>query len=430
MNKNDYLLASIREKAYIKRAWLYRVFGVALDEEHRANDVDKPWTLLRTATSIQVVMPDGSRQDITDAEHGVPLFKPYEVVFVPPNTLEHWAEGGFTTAGNLLYNACAIWPIFGSEWGILNTKIDQKKIEAKFAKMQDDPEEGSARPAGVIYVSDWIKYTKAMRYLEELSPLIVTTLSERAIIPNKEVEKLKLALLEKHKHELDDPVVQARIYKELEDMDAKTLANEPGKVFLETGKSKLIRRKLTIMVGAEQGLDVSRKPAMITNSLHDGFSIDNLQDVMNISRAGSFDRGYETMNGGLEAKDGERSAAGGDVSGEDCGTTRGYTFTVSPNNAHNLVNRYTVDGTKAFKDIAEVGPYMGQTITVRSPNRCKGGPGILWCKKCLGLGLGNNPRTIPGTVSAYGSGFLQLFLQSMHAKAPVVVRLNVRGLMS
>lgn len=429
MKINDFIINAVKAKANHKRAWCISVLAVTLDNPEK--QMTQMWSVMRGAQEVQVLTPDGV-QKLEDAVLGKPIAGPSTTVFVPKGFFAEWPQGGFTTFGNLLYNSICLWPIFGGGWEYINSEVKQGDIEKRFSEMLDDPDNKDLRDPGKIYVSDWLRYGQAMKYLEELSPLVVWTLSEKAIIPNKEVQARKEELLKIHAHELDNPVVQAKIFKELEDLDASHLANEPGKTFVLSGKSKLIRRKLTIMVGSEQGLDVSQKPVLITQSLHDGLRPEHMIDIMNVSRAGSFDRGAETMYGGVEAKSGERAAAGAYVEEDDCGTTIGYTYKVTPHNIANTVGRWRMhEGfTKLIETAGDAKALIGETITVRAPNYCKSGPGVLWCKKCLGKALSENPDSITSTVSAYGSGFLQLFLQSMHAKAAVVVKLRLRDHMS
>jgi hypothetical protein len=83
-----------------------------------------------------------------------------------------------------------------------------------------------------------------------------------------------------------------------------------------------------------------------------------------------------------------------------------------------------------IEDEAAAKALIGKRIKVRTPARCAAGPSTTWCKYCLGAKLSNNPLSLGLAVSGYGSGFLQLFLQSMHSKATVTVRMRVRELMS
>ena len=429
MKINDFILHAIKDKAHHQRAWCIAMLAVTLDDPEK--QMSKMWSVLRTAQEVQVLTPEGV-QVLEDAQLGKPIAGPSTTVFVPKDFFSQWPQGGFTTFGNLLYNSICLWPIFDGRWPYMNSEAKQGDIEKRFAEMLDDPDNEKMRDPSKIYVSDWLRYGQTMKYLEELSPLVVWTLSDKAIVPNKEVQARKEELLKIHAHELENPVVQAKIFKELEDLDASHLANEPGKSFVLSGKSKLIRRKLTIMVGSEQGLDVGKKPVLITQSLHDGLRPEHMIDIMNVSRAGSFDRGAETMYGGVEAKGGERAAAGAYVNADDCGTTLGYTYKVTPHNINNTQGRWRMhEGfTKLIESKEEANALIGETITVRAPNYCRSGPGVLWCKMCLGKALSDNPDSITSTVSAYGSGFLQLFLQSMHAKAAVVVKLRIRDHMS
>ena len=430
MDINTFYINALRNKAHYKRAWAFRVFGVALDGESK--DAILPWTVVRDAVGVYYTDAKGNREPITDAVLGKALLTATDLILVPPKFFEFWPEGGVTTAGNLLLNATAVWPVVGAKFGYFNGTVSNKDIEQRFLTMQSDPEDLSMKDPSVVYVSDWLKYGQAIKYMEEFSPLFIWTMSRQSIVPSKVVLARKAELLTQHAAELDDPLVQARIKKELEDLDAKLLKDDPGAAFIGAGKSKLARSKLTIAYGSEQGLDMSKRPPFITQSLHDGLRPQHLVDVLNVSRAGSFDRGSETMLGGVEAKWGDRVTMGSEMAVEDCGTTLGYTYRVKPQDVANTIGRWQMleGGLALISTSDQAMAKIGEVITVRSPNRCKSGPSSKWCKFCLGAQLSENPQAIGLAVSAYGSGFLQLFLQSMHAKATVMKRMNVRALMS
>lgn len=432
MNVNDFYLQAILAKAHWKRHWVIRAFSVTVEQPDDWKKDPTPWRIVRTPAGVYFVTTGGELEPITDAKLDAPLLNAKSTIVAPANFFEHWPEGGVTTAGNLFYNATCLWPTVGSKFGYVNTAISQKAIEKKFLVMQDDPPEGQARDPDAVYVSDWLRYGQAIKYAEEFTQLFVWSLTRESVVPSPIVLKRKAELLEKHKHELDNPLVQAKIFKELEDLDSELLKNDPGASFVGTGKSRLARRKLTIMYGSERGLDVGNDPLLISQSLHDGLRPEHMVDVMNVSRAGSFDRGSETMLGGVEAKWGDRITSAAKMTTEDCGTQLGYTYTVSQRNINNTVGRYLMEasGLRLIATEADAKALIGQKIKVRSPSRCKAGPSVTWCKYCLGEALSANDKSIGLSVSGYGSGFLQLFLQSMHAKATVAVKLRVRELMS
>lgn len=433
MNTNDFFLNAIRGTAHWKRGWVIRAFAITTEPLSASAEALTPWSILRTPAGVNFVDSTGSLQVIDDARTDTPLLTAKTVLTVPAGFFEHWPEGGTTTAGNLLYNASCLWPTVGAKFGYINERVNQKNIEKLFAaKMVDDPKDPAQRDPSQVYVSDWLRYGQAIKYMEEFTQIFVWSLSAQSVVPSKAVLQRKQELLTQHAADIGNPVVQAKIFKELEDLDAKLLANDPGAAFITTPKHKLARRKLTIMYGSEQGLDAGAAPKLITQSLHDGLKPENMVDVMNVSRAGSFDRGAETMLGGVEAKWGDRIMSAAKMSEDDCGTTLGYTYTVRPMDVDNTTGRYLMDaqGLRLVETTEQAKALVGQRITVRTPARCKAGPSVVWCKYCLGSKLSSNPQSLALAVSAYGSGFLQLFLQSMHAKAAVPVRLKVRELMS
>lgn len=435
MNINDFYIHAIRGRAHWLRSWVIRAFALSIEQpdDWKKDKVIKPWRIVRTAAGVGFLNESLELTPIEGADPQKPLLTALTPIQVPPNFFSEWPEGGVTAAGNLFYNATALWPTVGAKFGYMNERVNQKAVEKLFAaKMLEDPEMESQKDPNSVYVSDWLRYGQAIKYLEEFTQVFVWSLTRNSVVPNQQVLQRKAELLKAHAHELDNPVVQAKINKELSDLDSSLLANDPGASFVGTGKSKLARQKLTIMYGSERGLDVGSDPQLITRSLHDGLEPKNLVDVMNVSRAGSFDRGSETMLGGVEAKWGDRIMAAAKMQNEDCGTKLGYTYTVTKDDIENTIGRNLMEGQglRMIATEAEAKALLGQRITVRTPARCKAGPSVVWCRNCLGQALSANDKSLGLAVSGYGSGFLQLFLQSMHAKAPVTVTLNVRALMS
>lgn len=432
MKPQDFFIGAIRASAHYKRAWVLRAFTVTQENPNFKTEGLPEWSIVRSIAGVMFVNASGQLEQIEGVSPTLPIIQANTVLVVPAGFFIHWPEGGVTTAGNLLYHAICLWTTVGSKFGYINTRVSQADIERRFAEsMIDDPEDGKKDPTQ-IYVSDWLKYGQAMKYLEEFSQVFVWSLTAASVVPSKVVLQRKKELLEKHANELDNPVIQAKIFKELEDLDAEQFKNDPGKAFITTRKHKLARRKLTIIFGAERGLDASEKPKLIPQSLHDGLKPDDMVEVMNVSRAGSFDRGAETMLGGVEAKWGDRIMSAAKMVPEDCGTTLGYSYTVKPSNVKNTTGRYLMDvrGLTLIETTEQARALIGKRITVRSPARCSSGPSSQWCQYCLGAKLAANDKSLGLAVSAYGSGFLNLFLKKMHSKALIAVRMRVRELMS
>lgn len=434
MNFNDFYIHAIREKAHWDRDWVIRVFTITQEAPDAYKNDLRAYRPVATPVGHYFVDPNTQQLvSIEDRLPGKPLAVSTTPITVPANFFEHWPEGGQTTAGNLFFNATCIWPSVGKKIPYINQAFSQGKIEdVYFSKMQDDPEEGNPKDPDVIYVSEWLTYGKCIRYLTEFTQIFVWSLTEDSIIVQPAVVKRKKELLEQYKDQLDDPIVQTKIIKELETLDAEIQKSQPDHVFMGGKKAKQARRKLTGLFGAERGLDNVSTPRLITSSLSEGFKPEDLVEVMNVSRAGSFDRGSETMLGGVEYKWAERVMAGSKVQEQDCQTTLGYTYTVQDKDIKNTVGRYRMLSGGKIELIAneeQAKALVGQTITVRAPNRCKAGPSTTWCKYCLGDKLSSNPTAIGLAVGAYSGGFLQIFLDSMHSKAPVMVKMDLRALM-
>lgn len=418
MNRTDFYLKAIAAKAHYDRDWVIRAFSRTVEDPEAWKERPAPWRVVQQPQGIFFVNEKMELEKIDDAKSNEALFRPDMILEVPPNYFEHWPQGGDTTPCNLLFNATALWPSVGGRYGYMNSEFNFEKLQSRFTEMQDDPANPADRKEGVLYVSDYKKFCNALIYLEEFTQLFTVSITLKAVTPPPGVKEFKAKLLEKYKDNLNDPLTQTKIYKEIVAFAKEHLKGDPSERFLISGKSlDVIYRKLFLIFGAEPGLDTSTtEMPLIKNSLSEGWELERLPDMINTSRAGSYDRGSETELGGVVAKWLERATANVRVVYQDCGSKLYKLVSVNEENVHRLVGKYLVDTPpKMVESEDEARSYLGKVVRQRAPHFCNL-PNTDYCHICLGRNLSANPDAPSIAANSYGGNFLGMFLASMHAK--------------
>lgn len=439
MDKLTYFIQALQAQAHHHRSWVLRAFSLFQEDPESWKSSLEPYRLTLSPSGYAFVHPD-TKDKLTPIElpagsEGLemrPLFSAFESVQLPAGALAFFPEGGWTTYGNLLFNA-VIFSAIGTKLGFMNDVVDIGKLEDRIAQMLiDDPENAEAVPEGKMTVTEYLRFCNAFGYLQEFTQLFTWGLTEKAITPPPGIAEKKAEVLAQHAGMLNDPLTQTKIYKELVDFDAQYLKGDPSERFLISGKSRsTVRRKLFLMQGSEAGLTNTQELPLITNSLAEGWEKEKIPQMIDVLRAGSFDRGSETELGGVEAKWLMRSTSNVRVIEKDCGTKLGKWTTVRARSAAKLVGRYiTVDDKPVLIETAEdANKLVGQRVLVRAPHYCAH-THTDYCHICLGVKLASNKDGVSMAATARGGGFLGIFLGAMHAKVMQSARMDIDSVIS
>lgn len=315
-----------------------------------------------------------------------------------------------TDVGKLLMNQLLLVYPFGDLVPYLNERFDPGKLDDMVAKMILDKKITRAMYNTYMENGYW--------YCEDGS-LSTATWSEKSLTTDPKVLQRKQELLAQYKDQLNDPLVLAKIEKELIDMDKEWLKGDTAAPFyaVEGGKAwKEQRKKMFITVGMAIGFDKGANSfTFIPNSLEDGWTPETLPQAANDIRRGSYGRGIETAKGGEQTKFVLRIFQDVTIDEDDCGTKRGITVTLTENNYKEYLGRYLADdGTVLTTETAK--PLIGKTVVIRSPMYCKTNPG--YCYKCCGDLFKNlDVRAIGMQAISVTSGFTSLSMKSMHTSS-------------
>lgn len=433
MNRSEFFVKAIKAGRHKERAWVISVFSITRQSPD-AHKSAQPFDLIQTPTGCFVVL--GSNEDggviqepLEGCKPGRPPLSSRTPINVKAGDFKNIDKDMVTAAGNLFFNACAIEPIFGNRVPYMAGKINIGKFESQMiANFEVSPPEGTPREAGKFYVDERIKFCDAFSYLTEFNLLFTSALTRKAILPPPGIAQKKEELFAKYKDTLSDLTTQARIAKELRDYDNEYIKDDKSaETFLLSAKSRgVVRAKLFLMYGTEGGL--AGKPTLIKNSLTEGWEIDKFPSMMNAARAGSFDRGAETMLGGESVKWLLRASSNIRVIvDKDCGSRIGIGLSVDKENFKTLVglNIITTNSHKLIENEEEAGRYVGYKLMVRSPLYCSLGQ-TDYCGVCMGERLRKNPDGVSMGITSIGSVFMALFMQSMHGKQLSLAKMDIK----
>lgn len=426
MTKEEVFLLGIKNKNYMNLEWIQSVYCTISEGMDDYKEDAYPFRIVQRMDGIYYLDEDLALKKIDTKD----LLVPEDKVTITSDILPNVSKPITTTTGNVLLNAiCVVYP-FGNKIPFQEGVMTIPKLEDLIVEKLVDDENVTDT---TIPVKDYLKFTEAILYLRQLADVFVPGASAKSMTPPDGVTQLKKQLLEEYKDDLDNPTTLVKIDEKLKELDEKYLADDDdAQGFMLSKKLKNeARRKLYLMVGGESGFsDDNTKVDAITASLVEGVKIEDLPKMYNGGRAGSYNRGYETMNGGAQFKKLLRAAVNTTIKEDDCGTTLGITKEVTKANHEYFIGFSIIENKKTIKLTEEnIQQYIGKHVVLRSPMYCKT-EGTHYCKACLGDKLSLHPNAVSIAVSDIGSVFLLLFMKKMHVSSLSKTKLDINTLIS
>lgn len=440
MKKLDFFLNALRAEAHLRTAWVISVFSLIAEAPDAWQDKSRPWDpsnypfrVVQTPTGHFFVNPEKTDELILieDAPPGQPIFEMKEEVDVGPGAIANIKENIHTTYGNLLFNAFVLVYAFGDKIPYQNGDIKTGALEDMLVDiLKDTPPKNELRDPKFIYVDEFTNFLNAIFALSAFTQLCVPACSPKSITPPPGVHEYRDRLLKENVNRLHDPAVIAKIDDQLVKYQRDYMKGDPAMGFLTNKSFDVVRKKLYLMNGAEQGLESDTSFNLVTRSLSEGWSMKDFSALCTGSRAGSFHRGAQTELGGEAVKWLFRSASNLNITSDDCGTNMGNYMFANPGEESKLLGFNILVGKNqsVLIDKENVGEYMGKRVLVRSPMYCKLDK-TDFCKACIGVRLANSPTSLATAVAHYGDVFLGLFLKSMHSNQLELAELKLAEVM-
>lgn len=440
MNKADLFKAAMRAGNYRLRDWVISAFALTQDDPKAWEQNPYDYRLVKQGNRYFYLQPqaEGSEAPFAlvpvdgDYDPARPLFNAWETIDLQPNDCTNLAQACKSTYGNLLFNWLVLAYPFGAKIPYQNQRTSPGKVESLIIdRLADDPKEGEAVPElppekMPIYVSEYLKCTDSASFASGFSQLWVPGDTEKTMTAPPGLKEYKAQLYKEYEGRLHDPAVVAEIDKKLVAFDAAYLKGDRGgEGFLITNKSKeIVRKKLFLQLGAEPGLEDKVAVDLIQNSLSEGWDLNKFPEMNNTQRAGSFNRGAQTMLGGESVKWLLRASSNLRVAKEDCGTKLGVPHDFSKEDIKTFrgFSVVTANGHEPLTEENE-GKYLGKQVMIRSPMFCN----LMlsdYCAVCVGPRLALNPTALSAAITAIGSNMMLIFMSAAHSSGLQVAEMD------
>lgn len=332
---------------------------------------------------------------------------PQDTLVINKEDMSNVSKKVTTSIGNLLINTVLLEDPFEDIFEFIN--------EVRFPI--NDFEKDIVRKAltNEITVEQMNKYINNLFTIGHFTEPFVPSFTEKSLTVDKKVKQRRDELLEKHKDELDDPVVMSNIESELISLDRETLKDDPSYNYLNpNGKAFDISRKKCLIVGGMMADFEDKEYEFIPKSLDEGWDVSHMDIAMNDIRKGIASRAMETAKGGEETKFLNRVFQDSRIVEDDCGTKR--TIKVIPQNdtIDSFLYRYVKTGSKyTLMTDENKSSFIGKEIELPSPMKCQSKNG--YCYRCIDQVLKQLETTdLSPSLVAVGSVFLTESMKKMH----------------
>lgn len=432
MNKIDLYKAALNAKLYMQRDWVISAFALTQEDPDAWKTNPFAYRLVKQGNRYFYCATAGEAEEPNlqpvegEYDPSLPLFNAWEQLEIFAGDIPNLTAPKLTTTyGNLLFNWTMFVHPFGQKVAYQNKRLGPSKIESMIlARLEDDPTDDTPLVPqdplkSPIYVSEYLKCANSATFLSGFSQLWVPADTEKTMTPPPGVAEYKDELYKQYAGRLHDPAVIAEIDAKLVAFDAEYLKGDRGaEGFLITKKARqIVRKKLYLQYGAEPGLEDKVEVDVVKNSLSEGWDLEKIPSMNNAQRAGSFNRGAQTMLGGEAVKWLLRASSNLRVAQEDCGTGLGTPrdFSKEKISGFHGFAVVTPNGYETLTQETE-GKYLAKAVMVRSPMFCKLAT-TDYCTVCVGPRLSLNPTALSAAITAIGSTLMLAFMGAAHSRA-------------
>ena len=428
MTHIEYMLYAIRMGYLKKLDWYYSVMGLPTDDTYENKYItyhDNKYT---------VKLENGESIQITNSLKDRPLLVIPDEVILTEEHMSNVKGTVVTNFGKVIANYVLLVDCFDYKIPYMEDEVTIKRIEAIIKDLLTDDKTSETN----ITVKEYVKFADNALFLTNLSRLVSISSTYKGVIPPPGINEYKAKLIKEFKEKYGDNVFEdytkvSELETLLKKYDDEWLKDDPSYGKLLSGKMKnTSRAKLYLTYGAEVAFDKSGKAKLVTNSLDDGWptSKEELANMYNASRAGSYDRGAETQNGGVIAKTILRATNSIKIKPGDCGTKLGKLISINKDNLKSLLGRQMMISGKLIKlDKDNQDKYLGKDVIFRSPAYCRTKDNNI-CSVCAGEQLTDYKEAVSLLVLQIGSTILYISMASMHGASLTTRKYNLDDALS
>lgn len=360
--------------------------------------------------------------EVTKDKLAEPLYGKYDRIVLNKSQISFLEEDQVeTTVGRLLLNLIVIFEPFQGRIKYINKAFTPGYIEERIAPLlQDATEDNSKREPGKYYVDEYLKFCKAVSFIEQLAKIFAQSVTRAGMLPPPGREKVRKELLEKYKGKLNDPVEMVKFQDELRAFDNAYLKeNDPSYGKFMSGSKILGAHLKTYLTQGGESNEFTGQLSItpITQPLEQGIDLtpEKFTAVANTIRYGSYSRGAETVNGGVVAKALMTALDTWRITPGDCKATLGTQYQYGAKKVKELVDRYVIENGKPIliETEEQAKAYIDKVVFVRSPQYCRR-PGTETCEVCAGRILAKYPNGQVVPAMEVSSGIMSDSLKKMH----------------
>lgn len=427
MNKRDFIVNALKDDIIFNKWWLFALVSVTGGESPL-----EQYSIQYDDKGCYGYL-DGQWHKFDDVGPKEPLIYPLEQLDLKPFEFTNQPSALKTTYGNALFNARALQFAFGDRVDFMVGDIDISNVEYLLSERTIDGDlSKDAETAGKITIKMLVvDFGIAVADLNDIMEYIVTASSQRSLVTDPDMYRVRKEAIAKNKDRLHDTSVIADIESTLIAKDAAWLKGDPAAKFSDNRKARNARKRMYSMFGAETGFDETGRATLIERSLDEGWDKKALPAMYNSLRAGSFFRGYETALGGESVKFFLSVFQNTAITMHDCNTKLYTSHHVMAEQVNEIVGMYERLGPGKFEPITKdrAKALVGNVVHRRSPRYCIASP-TDYCEVCMGVVNSENPFGLGSRASEVGSMFMYIMMAAAHAKALQVVDLDYNNWLS
>ena len=405
MDRRTLFIKGLQAKRYQDRQWVLSVITIP---EETAGD-DRPFCIEARDGQLFTRNEAGEEEPIEGLKPNEPICVLRAPIEVTSDDVANVKGTITTTYGRVLYNALAILPVLSEHIEFINEEIDVMDIVNRSIELLD---------SNKITVADLWEVCRLIYNTSTYTPITTTAATPKTVVGTPAAVKLKNELIAKNKDQLNRPDVVSKIEAEIVKVDKEALKGDESEDYYLGSKSFNVTRKKTyVMHGAEEDFVEPSKVKTITNSLSDGWDLEDLPEIATSIVIGSYSRGVETQLGGVIVKVITRSMQNATIRGDDCKSNLYYKLLLRPAIAKLFIGRSILVGTKLLVlDKDNIKSYEGKVVQLRSPLYCRM-PHTDFCKTCVGKIVATAEQAAAMLAADVGSTIMSASMAKMHAKA-------------
>lgn len=410
----DYIKYAFQNKLHRKLNWFYTLFTIK-------EECDNMY--MKLMNNKAYVYINGELQEIP-YKPLTPIITMSMVIKINGEFMSNLDKEVETTIGRILVNKLLLADIFGNKIPFKDSEVKIGSLESEIATKLSNKE---------IPVSEYLEWVDVCQYVTDLSRITTVSATEKNLLPPTGLKQFKEKTIKEFTDKYGEDWVRDRakvveFENILKDFDTAYLQGDPSLGILVSGKVKDgARTKMFLTFGSEVAFDKkSGSGKLVMPSLLEGYPKDpeNLVNMLNTSRSGSYDRGKNTQKGGSAAKDILRATSSIKITSQDCGVRIGKIKTINKDNHKHILNRYIIEGN-TLTLVTDTESYIGKTVRVRSPQYCREKHSSI-CPVCSGESLAKYPTGISIIMTDVSAILLATSMAAMHFKTLETLDFDIR----